>query len=510
MGNYFEMTRSLAADHKRRLPCLALVAGREALIRDAQETVIANERDPDAQRWMWPGPGDLEPAKIGGRRESQTVYDLKLKMAPLDNVWERSLREVAAEPFTHEPTFEGWPAPLVEEIPGKEGKPPKLGGWIVSLGDSGQTLLDIWRESFFQKIALGITYQLIDLPIEAGGAPYWVPINPAQITRIVPPLPGGKLREVAIKIPAGGQTNMEPVADPSKVPDEPDGSKPESWWVRVYRTSEYIGGAEDGPVLFRHAAQKEGAKGKQVVWIDDWQPLEGRSADFVEIPLLPFYGKRVSAYRGHPEFADATSLQMDLWRSMTDYAMRKKNDYINLLILSGAKLSDIEQSARVVALRDPQARGTPVETTGEAQKAAREDHEVLRHRIRWACMRKIQQSKPQPQQTATEIKADVKGAGSWLEAQVLMDIFTIEQGLRWTAELGGLDGSSGSVDLFHDFTDLPGSWESLEQTYRESDGRLVPPSLYWRERHRRGGIAADEKPDEIAADVDARLREDLV
>lgn len=504
MSTYFDMSRSLAADHHRRLPCLALVAGREALIQDATETVRGSEPDPSSQRWMWPGPGDLEPAKIGGRLSTQTIYDIKLKGAVLDNVWERSLREVAAEPFTNEPALEGWP----EQILKRDDKGRIISGWVTNLDGAGQNLLDIWREAFFLKIAFGISYRLIDLPDEPGGAPYWGEVNPAQITRLVPPLPGGLLREVAIKIPAGGKLQM-PADDPGKLPEEPDLSKDNAWWVRVYRTSEYLGRPADGPVHFRHCRRKMGAKGKSVTWVEtDWVPLEGRGKPFRPIPLLPFYGKRTSAYRGSPEFVDATSPQMSLWRSMTDYEMRKKNDYLNLLVVSGAKMDEVQQSARLLCLPAPQARGVAIETTGEAQRAAREDHEILRHRIRWACMRKIQQSKPAAQQTATEIRADVRGAGSWLEAQVLMDIATVEQGLRWTAELGGLNPEGGSVDLYHDFTEMPGSWESLDQTYRESEGRLVPPDLYWRERHRRGGIAADEDPGKIADEVDERLRTD--
>ena len=489
--SYFEMTPSLAADHKRRLPCLALVAGREALIEDALESTRGAEfARRGGQRWMWPGPGDLEPAKIGGRRDDRSIYDIKLRGAVLDNVWERSLREVAAQPFTREPTLTDWPSPLVET-----DESGVISGWVMSLGGQGESLLDIWRETFFQKIALGIYYQLIDLPAESGGAPYWASVNPAQITRIVPPLPGGLLREVAIKVPAPG-ADAGPVQDPDKLPEE----SMDSWWVRVYRTSAYNGGAVDGPVLFRHVAKAEEAGGKDR-WVEEkWVELEARIGTFVPIPLLPFYGKRIAAYRGAPEFADATSSQMELWRCMADYGMRKVRDYRNLLVVSGASIGEVKQSASLVALPDANARGVQIETTGMAQKAAREDHESLRHRIRWSTMRKIQQTKPQPQQTATEIHADVRGAGSWLEAQVLIDIATVQLGMQWTAQLGGLDGSKGTADLHHDFAELPGSWETLERLYVEDK---VPDDLFWREFHRRGGIAAREDPEEIAKEVDS-------
>lgn len=497
MSTYFDTSPQLASDQVRRLPCQALIEGREALLRDAEETDVSGGgvdisiSRRQSQRWMWPGPGDLEPAKIGGRLDNETVYDIKLLGSVLDNVWERSLQEVAAEPFVNMPTLDGWPEQMVKRD--EDGR--IVGGWVASLGAGGQNLFDIWRDSFFFKIGLGIYFQLIDLPQEAGGDPYWAAVNPAQITRLVPPLPGGLLREVAIRVPAGGRME-EPVADPAKIPDPPKPHDDEALWIRVYRISSYLGGPDDGPVHFRHVSKSKGSK---IKWVEDkWQPLEARSGTFKPIPLLPFYGNRIAPYRGWPEFADATSLQMDLWRSMADYGMRKVNDYRSLLAISGATLEKIQQGSdgrgSLIALGPAEARAVQLETTGAAQEAARADHDSTRARIRWMLMRTIQQQVT-AQKTATEINADTRGAGSWLESQVLMDIGSVQTGLEWTAQLGGLNPEGGTVDLAHDFTQLPGAMDDIKELYIES---LCPDDLFWREFHRRGGIAAEEDPEKIA------------
>lgn len=496
MADYFDVSPQLANDQLRRLPCQALIEGREALLRDAEETNTpgggfeARISQRRSQRWMWPGPGDLEPAKIGGRNDAETVYDIKLLGAVLDNVWERSLKEVAAEPFVNQPTLDGWPEQMVKRD--KDGL--IAGGWVTSLGSEGRNLLDIWRDAFFQKIALGVHFELLDLPTEVGGDPYWASVNPEQITRLVPPLPGGLLREVAIRVPAGGVT-QEAIADPAKIPDPPKSTDPAAFWIRVYRISSYLGGPDDGPVHFRHVSKSEEQK---VQWVEDkWQPLEARSGTFVPIPLLPFYGNRIAAYRGWPEFADATSLQMDLWRSMADYGMRKVNDYRNLLAISGASLEKIQSGSdrlgTLIAMGPAEARAVQIETTGAAQEAARADHDSTRARIRWMLMRTIQQQVT-ARKTATEINADTKGAGSWLESQVMMDIGTVQTGLEWTAQLGGLK-EAGTVGLAHDFTQLAGSFDSLTDLYKEDK---CPDDLYWRELHRLGGIAAVENPEKIA------------
>ena len=46
-------------------------------------------------------------------------------------------------------------------------------------------------------------------------------------------------------------------------------------------------------MYFRHC-HKSPKKGKDVEWVDEWQPLDGRGKPFVPIPLLPFYGKRTA------------------------------------------------------------------------------------------------------------------------------------------------------------------------------------------------------------------------
>jgi hypothetical protein len=479
-------TRSPAfeADEKLRAMPLALAGGLAALKEDAKKT--------GKQLYAWPGPGELAIERTNPK--SQTIYDTKIDAARLDNVWLESLSAAGSAPFVNEPTLEGWP-PSIQPVEGESG-------FVDAVDDQGRSLHSFWADAFYWKMVAGIHYIVIDLPPDLGFDAYWTSFPASNVLDVATTVQDGRARATEARL---FWPRTKTVIPPN---DDPDNwRRPESAQVvRVYRVSELVTGNAGGPAYFRDAILK--TSGDTVRWewdSDDWSPIEAKGGNVLsDLPIVPLYGKRVAPFRGRPPFRDTASLQMALWRKTLDYDARERRDARNLLTITGAKQGQGSFDGNAYWLPDG-ASAKLHETTGAALEALRESQQALKADIRAGNLRPII-SDPQVSKTATEIAVSRLTADSWLEMSVLMDLASLSVALRMTAALNGEDGSGGTIDLPHDFSlNKSEAMDKLWAGYIESKGLLVPPGLAWSEAARNQWISETETPEDIAAEVDARL-----
>jgi len=495
MATIATRSKAFEADNKLRHMPLTLVEGLPALKADAVEG--------GDQSYAWPMPGDQDITESGGRRRC-TVYQNKIKAARLDNAWLESLKGCAAVPFGSEPTLTGWPA----SIQPTEKDP----GFMASVDDQGRSLHAFWSEVFFLKLAAGIHYLVIDMPPEAGGSAYWTSFAAGNVLDVKTTMVDGRQRPVEVRLSWQRSIPKKPGTDPE---DWPESETEEV--VRIYRVSEIVpadgeigalgAGVEGGPVFFRESALRKVGDALRWTWISPWRHLEAKRGVMTEIPLVPFYGNRVAAYRGRPAFLATASLQMALWRKMLDYDSRERRDAINLMVVKGANESETRWDGHTMWI--PAAAEVELkETTGAALEALRASHEDLRAQIKTGNLRPVQAA-PTVTKTATEISVSKLTADSLLEMLVLLDIASMTQALKYTATLNGEDGTGGAVDLPHDFGLSPGAMAELFGGYIESGGVLVPPSLVWPEakRHQMVGerVDVDKLVAQTQASIDNRL-----
>lgn len=505
-----EHTRTIAdrspafeSDHELRAAPLALAEGLEALKRDAISSSTAYGRfkrvGDGAQRWTWPGTGEMELVESGGQKDI-TLFQRKIDGARLDNVWKESLLATAATPFTATPTIDGWPA--------------SMSNFDQAVDDQGRDLLTFWADAFWLKLVSGIHYILVDKPEELGENAYWTSIPAANVLDAAVKLVNGRIRLIETRIALQTETEESRNAGFGTDPDIWPEPKIEPI-IRVYRVSEFVpqrsiketertlGEEAAGAVHFREAEKRDFGNEKKWVWIRDWRPLVANSGVFTEIPLYPLYGgRRVGPYRGTPNFLDTASSQMSLWRKVIDYDERERCDSRNVIAFEGAQAGDVTGNRSEVFLPEG-ATANLLETTGEALAALRASQAELRQSIRIGNHRPILS---QPTfRTATEIMAYHLSASSELEMLVLIDLASIKLALDAVALLNGDDPGEGTVDIPHDFTLFPGAMPELFKGYIESGGDLVPPGVIWSELSKHQWISASENPAAITKEVERRL-----
>ena len=496
-----DRSRVFAVDQKRRELCLALAEGHPAMLADAQEK--------STNRWMWPDIGELEKVPMGDG-SVRSKYELKLKGSRLRNVWASSMRQATSIPFDTQPTLDGWP----EFIQGREDDPES--GARNSLDDQGADLLTVWADAFWWKFVAGVHYLLSEAP-GVGGSPYIVRVAASNLldakTRLMPglaPKPGlpdrrHKLIEARLDMPL-----IEPAAP---------GNNPEEWpedalvpRVRVYRIAELLEDVpDDGPCHFRNAEYRETANVKKWRWAGEWTPLEARRGVMREIPLRPFYGRYIAPYRGAPVGEDTASEQAGLWRSLTEYASREIKDARNLATIIGATPSDVMDHGSVIYLPGGEPGKVDMkllETTGAALQALRDGHEATADSIQIGNLRAVLE-KPEQVMTATEIRARTQGPASFLELSILQDQRTWQDVLTDLCILEGLETEGGTVELPHDFSQLPEHVEKLWDAHIQGGGTGPAEEDVYPEIQKAWKIWDGANIDEVAARARAIREESL-
>ena len=316
--------------------------------------------------------------------------------------------------------------------------------------------------------------------------PYWISIQANQVLDAETDISSGKHRLVnlRVKLPVSGET--------------PIGSDPEDWpetgvtpRVRQYAVSEKIGLDSGGPVHFRDAVLNSDL---EWVWSvgGDWSPLIARGdEELTEIPLIPFYSSRSRGpYRDLPPFEDTATEQANHMRKMAEYDARYLKDAKNVLYIAGANVGEVHQGANFIT--GPKgSSATILETTGQAAASLVKALDSIEQAIRRGNLRPLMSEAVA--RTATEIRVDRLAAASRLEMSVLLDKAAIEQGMRYTSILAGVDGSNGTVHLRHDFE------YSLQQTLELANlwvqsGGVVPDEVMWNAA-RRAGMWLTERDD---------------
>lgn len=494
MPTIYDRSPAFQADHDARHACLTLAGGLEALKRDARLTE-------GEQRYAWPQAGEMTYVESAGKR-LKTGYETKIDAARLENVWLESLKQTAAVPFGASPTIDGWPRSMAR--------------FDKAVDDRGRDLLTYWQEVFLAKLLSGVDYTLIEMPETVGGYAYWARMPASQVADVSVGMDpraeiGGEPRVRAVEaiLRLSASLPMAPRSNPDEWPRAASESR-----VRVYRVAEMLRGQVDAedrdidagnvPVHFREAARRETGNDIKWMWITPWTPLEARSGVFTEIPLVPFYASDCGPYRGRPPFADTASQQMALWRKTLDYDAREHRDSTHVPIIKGAKPGDVVFDGRAIYL-GKDATAELLETTGAALEQLRKGRDEIKQAIRTGNLRPIL-SQPTPSRTATEIMVYELAASSLLEMWVLMDLSSLTQAMRMTAQLNGEDGTRGTVDIPHDFSLSPLAMEKIWSGYIESGGLLVPPELVWAEARRHQWISEGEDPGAIAAKVRSTVR----
>lgn len=491
-----DFSPEMAADNERRALASALFEGVEAMRADA--------KNGSQRHWMWPSAGDMKMVEVGGTKTS-SVYDLKVKGLRLRNVWRDSVVALASIPFSEAPTAEGWPEVIQGTSDDLRTGMAGVGGIVSSLDDQGNNLATVWAQSFLMKWAVGIHFQLIDMPPMVDGMPqpnalpYWISVKANQVLAPETDVTSGKHRLVSLRVKL-------PVAAEAEI-----GNDPEDWTevgvtprVRLYAVSERIGLPPGGPVQFRDSVMNAD---REWEWGTPWTPLVSRGTEeLTEIPLIPFYSQRtLGPYRDLPPFEDTASEQANHMRKMAEFDARYIRDARNALYIAGANPDDVKAGANFIT-GPAESTPTVLETTGKAAEALTKTLDSIEQAIRRGNLRPLM-SESTVARTATEILADNISASSRLEMSILLDKASIEQGLRYTSILAGVDGSSGRVNMRHDFAFNSRQVLELFQGWVQGGG-VVPDKVMWGAARRAGlWLTERDSVDDVAA-LSTALRQD--
>lgn len=431
-----------------------------------------------ALKWKYvrPNPGELELVKVGGDQTSSilydadghqvrsnagrpfTVYELRIERTSMPNPWKNTIEDTACLPFRERIQLSGWDESLEGRVDEETGE-KIVKGWIDDIDGEGRSL-DAWAAEVFEDCLFdGVVYAIVDNdPREfpdaasrrrAGARPYVTKFNRDDVRRItIDRAPGGtpRVKQLVVDQPQS----------------EIDVSNPDSWVddarpaLKVFTAGDE---ARKEPVRTRVYVQNS-----QGQFVED-PDLAGtirpeRPEDKLwEIPVVPFYGRRLSAYRGESPYLDSADTQAGVFAQMSELLNKAREASLSYVHESGVMSGEeggtaqpVNEDTRSLRYRwttNPQGKLTIAEHSGEVLKELRELVDWLCETIRSEHNR-IESSKPTAPVTAREITLEGVHASSALEMMILFQEGGWQRVLELLTLLGGLS-SRGTVSIPKDF-----------------------------------------------------------
>lgn len=317
--------------------------------------------------------------------EQDDIYELRLKHAPLTNVYADISRNLASRPFAKECELD-------------EGEPEDLKKLTENIDGQGNNLHVFARDMFKAAIDKGIAWVLIDynkadakmtLADEraAGIAPYWVAIPAERLLAIYSAFVGGvevithaRIYECTIEPRGYDETEVERVREFNRAPlidayGKTAGYEPAEWKLHELQTT-------------------KDAKGKEQT---DWVVVDGGPVSIGIIPMVPFIaGKRRGAsWRVDPPIKDIAYMQIEEFQQESNLKSIKEMTAFPMLSGNGvpppkdAQGNDIviPVGPRAVLFAPPNADGSSgswafIEPQATSLTFLKSDLEALRNEMR--------------------------------------------------------------------------------------------------------------------------------
>jgi len=293
-------------------------------------------------------------------KESDKAYSVRVARSVLFGALEKAIDDVVAKPFAKMVKTEGT---LID----------RLAGIMVNADMAGRNLTQYARDWFRNGVTHGLAHTIVDFPRVTQGPtrdpvaaarahPYFAEIRAPQLFfwESEQEVDGSeKLLEVRImdhrlvKRGQFGQRN-EPVVK-RWLPDR---------WELWQRT--------DSP---------RGTIGR-----GKWELFDTQTHPFGEIPLCTWYADRTGFMTGRPPFMDLAWLNLTHWQSDSDQRNLLRFARVGVYFGAGLTEEDLKQGFtvggnRLFAAKNPDAKLSVVEHTGQAIGAGAEDLKALEERM---------------------------------------------------------------------------------------------------------------------------------
>jgi len=524
MAGIADRQKWLEEDDERHDVALSLRAGVEQMRARARQF-----------KFMLPNPGEQEPynpatgkrgisaanTSLGTSITSQfagssTLYDLRVTRSDLPNVWAETIESISRLPFRARLDVQGWdPIMQGEDLVDEDGKRlARSPGWVDDIDGNGSSI-DQWaQQNFEDSMFEGLTFAFVDNDPrafesildrrEGGGRPYVTTLHRDKIKRLHWDASSGRPRLVEVafcqdirKVDLSNPLDWSDTTVPAvKIvtagnPDAPEGS-PE----RRVRTRLFV-------------QEEKGAE-----WVEDpngaGEIVPEGGGELTEIPLVPFYGKRIGPWRGESPFLNTAWSQVAIWNHNSEISNLARE--MCMLIVHHVKPNadmappddgetredSAGNSARYVIDTDPGAKMTLLESSGVAIDKVQSVVDIKKGDIEKA-HHQIQANKPTVAVTASEITLEAVHASSALELWVIQHEHGWQRVLELMALLGGLirDGEpGGTVSIPHDFGLPSKAMDRLERLFMAGK---VSASNYWAEALRQGEI--DERHFDVESEI---------
>jgi hypothetical protein len=493
-------------------------------------------------KYMWPNPGEMEIVPIGDQvtrtvmvegvgqvavAMSQagvpgyTRYELRVQRAAMPNAWARTIRSSARLPFRSRIQYDGWEPELqgVEKLDAEGKLVEKVPGWVDDVDGEGRSL-DQWAaETFEDALFEGVVYGLADNdPREfpdpqsrrlAGARPYLTKIRRCDVKRIsISVSPGGtpRITQFVFVQPIKSQDFSDPNA---WVDEETDALKAITAGERLIDA----GGRETLTPITTRVYVYDGKK-----YVHDPQRdgtiIPENGLPLIDIPLVPFYGKRTGPYRGEsPYNGDSAELQVAVWNHMSELLNKARETSLTYLFESGLPTDEKgnarpinadSQTARYKGSTSPQADLKWVEQSAQSLKALWELIQSLLFQIEKE-HHSIDSEKPTQPVTAREITLEGVHATSFLEMVLLFHEHGWQRVLELMATLGGhkkagsREAKFGTVWISHNLG-LPNT--SMERNAEMCKAGKMTRGNYWNTALAVGDVNKEDGFD-IQAEIDA-------
>lgn len=441
---------------------------------------------------MWPRAGEdrSEREASNSRRRSSRgdLFEQRVKMSTLRNVWFDAVKDGAWSPFRHAIQLEGWSPELQDGVPAT-GESPARPPWTDSIS-AGMTIDQYMKIPTLEQAVDGIHFTLVDLPIVKGPGG-----EPKPRSRLDDDVQG--IRPFWVPVPAD---HFDPlIYDFSRnllilcgvfLKKEHEG---EAVW-RLYRLVEE---EEVRRVETRDLILEEPRLDAPIVSMGPWlEILPLGAGQLSAIPIVPYYGNwDAPPFRAGPPFRDAADVNIGTWRKRSDKDDLARRTARPRTFQSGVDV-DKDDNPRHQMRWDylystkEGADAKMLETTGAALAALRadviDDEEYIRQSVHAIQASKITGGP----RSATEVNLEGIEAASYRESVIVGNTESIAQTLRFTEELGGISLSGGTVSWRHDV--ISPVAEATLQRLREmhKEGKFSTEGLLELER-RSGGLPED-------------------
>jgi len=399
--------------------------------------------------------------------EEIAAYKSRLQGSTLFPGFSRTVKTLAAKPFSKPITF-------------GDDVPPLIAEYCEDVDLEGQNLHAFSAKVMQSVLGYGLHGVLVDFPPVAparnmqeerqtGARPYFVSIKAEQLI-------GWRAERV------GGRWVIQQLRYMEEV-DAPDGEFGSACvnQVRVLDPGKWS--------TYRQAAKEK-----------KWVLYEDGVTSLPYVPFVPFYGERIGFMAGKSPLLELAHLNVEHWQSASDQRNILHVARVPILAVIGDTPEDFSLAIGASgAVKLPTGCEIKfVEHTGAAIGAGKEDLEALEERMRQAGAELLVLKRGNS--TATEIATD--NAIGMCALQEIVQSFedSLDQCLQIMADWVGLP-EGGHVTVFNDFGAASLADASAELLLKAQQGGIISKETFISELKRRGTLSAEVDADDEAEKI---------